>query len=295
MPLWAKYHDEDGRLSRTLEFGGYGRLGGRLLPREMHMRPADAPGERTTIRYRNLEFDVDLRSSFFSLRNLRRRRVASHARGAAMVAYRLAQPRPASEAQRDHRRRTGGRLFRGRVHGRMDGRDHGRADRQRNVAGRRTDRGSRRRIPPREEPLPTPSAAATASMSRSSCSASTSTPSVAAAAPRAYAGALISSGAATSAGVLMGVAPDREVAVSRFLDDLAAGRLPLAGRRELVMGEEMAAPTACHPRRRDRRCRSRGGRLHGQRPLCAGGGCSAPASSSSTRPSWCCRSSIFRS
>ena len=74
MPLWAKYHDEDGQLARTLEFGGFRRLDGRLLPSEMRMHPADAPGERTTIRYRELEFDIDIEPSFFSLRNLKKGR-----------------------------------------------------------------------------------------------------------------------------------------------------------------------------------------------------------------------------
>ena len=66
-----------------------------------------------------------------------------------------------------------------------------------------------------------------------------SDPAVTAAAPRAYAGGLISSGDSTAAGMLMGVVPDRETAVSRFLDRLAEGRLPRTGKRELVMGEEM--------------------------------------------------------
>ena len=64
--------------------------------------------------------------------------------------------------------------------------------------------------------------------------------SVVAAAPRAYAGGLVSSGEATSAGVLLGVDPAREVALTRFLDPLAAGRLPAPGANELVVGEEMA-------------------------------------------------------
>ena len=63
---------------------------------------------------------------------------------------------------------------------------------------------------------------------------------VTAAAPRVYAGGLISSGEATSAGRLMGVDPQREVALTRFLDPLVAGRLPAAGANELVVGVEMA-------------------------------------------------------
>ena len=63
---------------------------------------------------------------------------------------------------------------------------------------------------------------------------------VVAAAPRAYAGGLVSSGEATSAGSLMGIDPEREVALTRFLDPLVEGRLPVAGAYELVVGEEMA-------------------------------------------------------
>ena len=65
-------------------------------------------------------------------------------------------------------------------------------------------------------------------------------PSVVAAAPRVYAGGLISSGQATSAGMFMGIDPAREVTLSRFLDTLVEGRLPVAGRNELVVGAEMA-------------------------------------------------------
>ena len=63
---------------------------------------------------------------------------------------------------------------------------------------------------------------------------------VVAAAPRAYAGGLVSSGEATSAGSLMGIDPEREVALTRFLDPLVEGRLPVPGAYELVVGEEMA-------------------------------------------------------
>lgn len=63
---------------------------------------------------------------------------------------------------------------------------------------------------------------------------------VVAAAPRVYSGGLISSGEATTAGSLLGVDPAREVALTRYLDELAAGEMPVAGRNELLVGEEMA-------------------------------------------------------
>lgn len=69
-------------------------------------------------------------------------------------------------------------------------------------------------------------------------------PSVEATAPRVYAGALVSSGDSTRAGVLLGVDPQREVELTRFLDSLVAGRLPVAGAYEVVVGEEMARQLA---------------------------------------------------
>ena len=74
MPLGVRYYDEDGELARTMEFSDFVTFGGRTVPRLMMMRPADKPGEHTSMRYENLEFDVDLDESFFSLRTLQRRR-----------------------------------------------------------------------------------------------------------------------------------------------------------------------------------------------------------------------------
>ena len=65
-------------------------------------------------------------------------------------------------------------------------------------------------------------------------------PRVIAAAPRVYAGGLLSSGDSTSAGMLMGIDPTREQALSRFLDELVEGRLPEPAGNELVIGTEMA-------------------------------------------------------
>ena len=74
MPLWTRFYDEDGELARTMEHSAFTEMGGRLVPAVMDMLPADKPGERTTMRYEDLEFDVDLEASFFSLRNLQRGR-----------------------------------------------------------------------------------------------------------------------------------------------------------------------------------------------------------------------------
>ncbi|HJO37929.1 MAG: ABC transporter permease [Vicinamibacterales bacterium] len=65
-------------------------------------------------------------------------------------------------------------------------------------------------------------------------------PAVVAAAPRVYGGGLLSSGESTSAGMLMGIDPDLETSLSRFLDELVEGRLPQTGRNEVVIGVELA-------------------------------------------------------
>lgn len=74
MPVWARYYDEDHVLARTMEFSEFRVMGGRTVPAVMHMQPADKPGERTTMLYDDLEFDIDLEKSFFSLQTLKRRR-----------------------------------------------------------------------------------------------------------------------------------------------------------------------------------------------------------------------------
>ena len=74
MPLVARYYDEDEELARTMEYAEFGDRGGRLVPVVMHMYPADKPNERTSVLYDELEFDIEIEESFFSLRALQRRR-----------------------------------------------------------------------------------------------------------------------------------------------------------------------------------------------------------------------------
>ena len=72
MPLWTHYYDEDGTLARTMSFGEFQTMGGRMVPSRMVIEPADDE-ERTVITYLDLAFDVGLDEEFFSLRNLRAR------------------------------------------------------------------------------------------------------------------------------------------------------------------------------------------------------------------------------
>jgi len=74
MPLWSRFYNEDGELVRTMEYSEFTEFAGRLVPAVMDMQPHDKPGERTTIRYEELECDLDIDESFFSLQRLQRRR-----------------------------------------------------------------------------------------------------------------------------------------------------------------------------------------------------------------------------
>ena len=74
MPLQARYFDEEGELVRTLTFSDFRRMGDRLVPTHMDMQPQDKPGERTSVSYAELQFDLKIDKSFFSLRTLRRGR-----------------------------------------------------------------------------------------------------------------------------------------------------------------------------------------------------------------------------
>jgi hypothetical protein len=74
MPLWARYYEEDGELARTIVWSEFRDLGGRFVPAVIEMRPAGKPDERTKVVYDELEFNIDIEPSFFSLQSLKSRR-----------------------------------------------------------------------------------------------------------------------------------------------------------------------------------------------------------------------------
>jgi outer membrane lipoprotein-sorting protein len=71
MPLWARYFDEDGDLVRTMTFSDFRVMGGRLIPAALDVRPEDKPEEYTRVHYSELQFNIDIDTDYFSLRNLR--------------------------------------------------------------------------------------------------------------------------------------------------------------------------------------------------------------------------------
>lgn len=74
IPIKAEYFDRKGRLARTMEWDDVKVLGGRRLPARMTLTPMDKQGYKTVILYHDIEFDVDVPDSTFSLSNLERER-----------------------------------------------------------------------------------------------------------------------------------------------------------------------------------------------------------------------------
>ena len=70
LPLRLIYYDEDLLLSRTLEFTNIEMMDGKMIPTMMNMIPIDEPGESTTMKWEEIQFDVTIDDEFFSLRKL---------------------------------------------------------------------------------------------------------------------------------------------------------------------------------------------------------------------------------
>jgi outer membrane lipoprotein-sorting protein len=68
--LKTEFYDEDGSLVNTLTAEDVAELGGRMLPKRLVMRPADKPGNKTVVIYREMEFDIPIPDSRFSQRGL---------------------------------------------------------------------------------------------------------------------------------------------------------------------------------------------------------------------------------
>ncbi|HDT13222.1 MAG TPA: outer membrane lipoprotein-sorting protein [Candidatus Aminicenantes bacterium] len=71
LPVWERFYDEKGRLARSIVFEDVRTFGDRTIPSTMELVPAAKEGHKTVLRYLEAEFDVQLPSDIFTLRNLR--------------------------------------------------------------------------------------------------------------------------------------------------------------------------------------------------------------------------------
>ncbi len=74
MQLKAEYYDEDAVLVKTMRGSDIRKLGGRTFPTRWAMIPNDKPGQRTVLIYHDIRFNPKIKSSFFSLQNMKRLR-----------------------------------------------------------------------------------------------------------------------------------------------------------------------------------------------------------------------------
>ncbi len=72
LQLKSEFYDEDDYLVQTIYGKDIGELGGRILPKTMEVIPADEEGHSTKIEYLSMSFDKTIKSSFFSVQNMKR-------------------------------------------------------------------------------------------------------------------------------------------------------------------------------------------------------------------------------
>jgi len=70
--LKGEYYDEDGNLVNTEILSEIKQMDDRKIPTRMEMIPADEPGNKTIIIFKNMKFSVKLDESFFSQQNMKR-------------------------------------------------------------------------------------------------------------------------------------------------------------------------------------------------------------------------------
>ena len=74
LPVEERHYDRKGRLARTMRFDEVKILGGRRLPAHFVLTPADVEGQKTELRYLELQFDVRIPEDTFSLSRLEQKR-----------------------------------------------------------------------------------------------------------------------------------------------------------------------------------------------------------------------------
>lgn len=72
LPVAERHFDRKGRLARTMAFDEVRMLGGRRVPAHLVLTPTDIDGQRTEMRYLELQFDAAIPDDTFSLSRLER-------------------------------------------------------------------------------------------------------------------------------------------------------------------------------------------------------------------------------
>ncbi len=70
LPVRVENYDERDELVNTIHFREIKEMGGRMIPTIMEMIPADKENQKTVLTTDEAEFDIEISSDFFSIRNL---------------------------------------------------------------------------------------------------------------------------------------------------------------------------------------------------------------------------------
>ena len=72
LELKTEYYDEDENLVKYMTGSQVKEMGGRTIPSYWEMIPVDKEGEKTILEYKSMEFDIDIKPSFFSEQRMKR-------------------------------------------------------------------------------------------------------------------------------------------------------------------------------------------------------------------------------
>nr|WP_319399757.1 outer membrane lipoprotein-sorting protein [uncultured Carboxylicivirga sp.] len=72
LQMKVEYYDEDEFLVKTELAHNITTIGGRILPSQFEIIPADKPNQRTIINIESIEFNVPINDNFFSQQNMKR-------------------------------------------------------------------------------------------------------------------------------------------------------------------------------------------------------------------------------
>ena len=74
LQLGSEFYDEDGYLINKMEASEIKYFGNKILPSKMVMTPVEEEGQTTILRYKSIEYNIDIDEAFFSKQNMKRLR-----------------------------------------------------------------------------------------------------------------------------------------------------------------------------------------------------------------------------
>ena len=74
LQLGSEFYDEDGYLINKMEASEIKSFGNKILPSKMVMTPVEEEGQTTILRYKSIEYNIDIDKAFFSKQNMKRLR-----------------------------------------------------------------------------------------------------------------------------------------------------------------------------------------------------------------------------